>query len=135
MKKKLSIHVILWLVVLIGTIGTVLVEAGTARPQPQAGFSFPWRQGGDGSNWGSDGSANYPVTDATLQAGAGRIPSLQAYTTIYFPQAYQFAPLVTASGIGSDVKVVSVSTNGFLVELVGDLTVSDSVFHWMAIGE
>lgn len=135
MKKRLLIHVILWLVVLIGTIGTVLVEAGTARPQPQAGFTFPFRQGGDPANWGSDGVANYPVTNAVLQAGSASIPPLQTYTTIYFPQAYQHPPLVTASGIGSDVKVVSVSTNGFLVELVGDLTVSDSVFHWMAIGE
>ena len=98
-------------------------------------ISFPFRQGGDPANWGSDGIVNYPVTSAVLQAGSSSIPPLQTYTTIYFPQTYQYAPLVTATAVGSEVKLVSVSTNGFLVEWGGDVTVSDTGCNWESIGE
>lgn len=129
------------LFVVVAFLVTFLVILGVqqigARPAPAQGFDFSWRQGGDPGNWSEGGTANYPVTAGTIQAGAGHIDPNALFVVVTFPEPYQAAPLVVVQEIGRQVvHVTTVSPTGFVAEVDGpELPGVTVVFDWMAVGE
>lgn len=91
------------------------------------------RQGGNASNWATEGTTNYTPTSIHIQVGV--VSSEPGDVFVTFPTAFAGTPVVqvtpvtsTASGVA--VSIFSVSTTGFWITSSGSV---DS-FHWYATG-
>lgn len=92
------------------------------------------RQGGSATAWATTGTTNYTTGDFTIQCGAVSNGG-SAATTITFPTAFSYTPIVTAnpSGAitGNPLTITAVSTTQVTLNNNNATAIN---IHWIAMG-
>lgn len=130
--------------VLINDVGTVFVSDWRTFSKSPLARPIDKRQGGDTTDWSSEGSTDYAPSVASVQVGTrvSAIGATDGEISITFPTAFSDKPVIITQcydgeGLYSYTCIIkSLTASGFVgIVVLGDDTKTNGVdVYWMAIG-